>query len=137
MPCAHGITSPFLSSKSAEDFIADCYSVVEYNKIYDHCMMPMEGIDQWPEDQRKPQPPAYVKMPARPRKERRREHGEAKKTTKVSKIGTKIKCTKCQKEGHNTRTCERRSNAKRRIYEAAKEASVLIFLRRICRADHI
>lgn len=89
IPCAHAITALFLSSRPAENYIADCYSVVEYNKIYDHCMMPMEGMDQRPIDQRKPQPPAYVKMPGRPRKERRRELGEAKKATKVSRIGTK------------------------------------------------
>lgn len=90
-------------------------------------MLPMEGVDQWPEDNRKPQPPAYVKMPGRPRKERRREPGEPKKATKVSRIGTKVTCKKCHKDGHNTRTCGRKSNAKRRIYEAGKEASFLIF----------
>ncbi|CAO2148647.1 unnamed protein product [Urochloa humidicola] len=121
IPCDHAITTLFLSSKPTEDYIADCYSVVEYNKIYDHCLMPMEGMDQWPMDHRKTQPPAYVKMPGRPRKERRRELGEVKKATKVSRIGTKIKCRKCHKEGHNSRGCGRKSNAKRRIFEAAKE----------------
>lgn len=110
-----------MSPKPAEEYIADCCSVEEYNKIYDHCLMPMEGIDQWPIDPRKPQPPAYVKMPGRPRKERRRELGEAKKATKVSRIGTKIKCSKCKSTGHNSRTCGPRSNAKRRIFEAGKE----------------
>ena len=61
---------------------------------------------------------------SRPRKERRGEHGEAKKGTKVSKIGTKIKCSKCHQEGHNSRTCRPKSNAKRRIFEAGKEASI-------------
>ena len=85
----------FYISKPAEECLAQCYSVEVYNKIYDHCMMPMNGINLWPEDTRRPKPPAYAKMPGRPRKERRREHGEAKKVTKVSKIRTRIKCSKC------------------------------------------
>lgn len=52
--------------------------------------MPMEGMDQWPSTEHpKPQPPAYVKMPGRPRKERRREPGEARKATKLSRGGKK------------------------------------------------
>ena len=85
--------------------------------------MLMNGIDLWPENTRRPKPPAYVKMPGRPRKERR-EHGEAKKATKVSKIGTKIKCSKCHQKIHNSRTCGPKSNAKRRFFEAGKEANI-------------
>lgn len=44
IPCAHAITALFLSSKAPEDYIADCYSTEQYNKTYDHCMMPMEGM---------------------------------------------------------------------------------------------
>ena len=44
IPCAHAITALYLSSKSPEDYIAECYSVENYNRIYDHCMMPMEGV---------------------------------------------------------------------------------------------
>jgi hypothetical protein len=128
IPCAHAITALVMSSKPAEEYIADCYSVEEYKKIYDHCLMPMEGMDQWPTDHRKPQPPAYVKMPGRPRKERRRELGEAKKTTKVSRIGTKIRCSKCKSTRHNSRTCGPKSNAKRRIFEVGKEASTYYFV---------
>ncbi|WVZ54245.1 hypothetical protein U9M48_005070 [Paspalum notatum var. saurae] len=107
IPCAHAITSLFLSSKAPEDYIADCYSVDHYNSIYDHCMLPMEGIHQWPLDQRKPKPPAYVKMPGRPKKERRREVGELKKAKKLSKVGMKVTCSKCHKTGHNSRTCNK------------------------------
>ena len=32
IPCAHAITTLFLSSKAPEDYIADCYSVEHYNK---------------------------------------------------------------------------------------------------------
>jgi hypothetical protein len=77
-----------------------------YNNIYDHCMMPMEGMEQWPPtDHAKPQPLGYVKMSGRPRKERRREQGEVKKGIKMFKVGIKSKCSSCRIEGHNTRTC--------------------------------
>ena len=82
IPCHHAVTAIYLSSLQLEDFIADCYSVVEYNKIYDHCMLPMEGMGQWPTDPRQPQPPAYVKMPGRPRKERRREQVSSRRQLK-------------------------------------------------------
>ena len=45
IPCAHAITAFFYISKPAEEYLAQCYSVEVYNKIYDHCMMPMNGID--------------------------------------------------------------------------------------------
>ena len=118
----------FFSSKPAKDYTLDCYLVVEYYKISEHCLMPMEGMGQWPTDSRKLQPLAYVRISGRPRKERRREQGEAKKATKDSRIGTKIKCSSCHKEGHNTRSCQPKSGAQRRIYEAGKEAGSICFL---------
>jgi len=89
-------------------------------------MLPMEGMGQWPTDPRQPQPPAYVKMPGRPRKERRREPGESKKATKVSRAGSVVTCSKCKKTDHNTRTCGPKSKAKKRIMEKGKEASNFI-----------
>jgi hypothetical protein len=128
IPCHHATTAIYLSSLQLEDYISDCYSVVEYNKIYDHCMLPMEGMGQWPTDPRQPQPPAYVKMPERPRKERRREPGESKKATKVSRAGSVVTCSKCKKTGHNSRTCGSKSKAKRKIMEKGKEVCNLISL---------
>jgi alpha-galactosidase len=51
--------------------------------------------------------PGYVRMPGRPKKERTREPTEAPKGTRMSKIGTTIRCTKCKQTGHNRSTCER------------------------------
>ncbi|KAL6654545.1 hypothetical protein ACP70R_008010 [Stipagrostis hirtigluma subsp. patula] len=124
IPCPHAITALFVSSKPPEDYIADCYSVDLYNKIYDHCMMPMEGMQQWaPTDHPKPGPPAYVKMPGRPRKERRREPGETKKGTKLSKVGTITKCSRCKGTNHNVRTCKmnRTGDRLRSVMEKGKE----------------
>ncbi|KAL6648600.1 hypothetical protein ACP70R_012824 [Stipagrostis hirtigluma subsp. patula] len=55
----------------------------------------------------KPLAPKYVKMPGRPRKERRREPHEKPKTTRLSRRGTVIRCRKCKQTGHNSTTCNR------------------------------
>ena len=82
----------------------------------------MEEIQQWPRDPHKPKPPAYVKMLGRLRKQRRREPGEAKKATKVTRVGLRGDFSKCHR--HNSRTCGPKSKSKRRnIMEKGKEAS--------------
>ena len=53
----------------------------------------------------KPLPPAYVKMPGKPKTERRREPGEAPKGTKLSRKGIKMTCRLCRKSTHNARKC--------------------------------
>ncbi|CAN6334603.1 unnamed protein product [Urochloa humidicola] len=50
-------------------------------------------------------------MPGRPKKERRREATEAPKGSRMSKVGTVIRCTKCKQTGHNRSTCERHATA--------------------------
>jgi len=47
-------------------------------------------------------------MPDRPKKARKRETGEKPKTTRVSKVGTRIRCSKCKGVGHNISSCDRR-----------------------------
>jgi len=52
-------------------------------------MVPMDGMQQCSRDPRNPKPLAYVKMPGGPRKQRRKEPGEAKMATKVTRVGTR------------------------------------------------
>lgn len=93
--------------------------------------MPMEGMDQWPSTEHtKPQPPAYVKMPGRPRKERRREPGEARKATKLPRGGKKSNCGGCHQPGHNVRTCPAATSGStkmKRVMEKGKEASIVMY----------
>jgi hypothetical protein len=125
IPCSHVITSLYICSKSPEDYTTDCYIVEQYNRTYDHFMMPMEGMHQWPVDQRKPNRPAYVKMPSRPRKERRRESGESRKSIKLSKVGMKVTCNKGHKKWHNNRTCggKKDKTKKSNLMENGKDTS--------------
>ena len=83
LPCPHAISCIYFCSKQLDEFIAPCYYVSEYKKTYEHCMQPVEGRTSWPiSDRERPLPPKYVKMPGRPKKERKREVGEKKKPAK-------------------------------------------------------
>jgi len=95
-----------------DEFIAPCFSVSEYNKTYAHVLQPVEGPANWPiSDMPSPEPPGFVKMPGRPKTERRREPGEAPKGTKLSRVGTKITCRLCGKSTHNARRCPKNPEA--------------------------
>jgi hypothetical protein len=53
----------------------------------------------------RPLPPPYVKMPGRPKTQRKREPWEQPKGTKLSKVGIKMTCRLCGKSDHNARRC--------------------------------
>jgi hypothetical protein len=112
LPCPHAISYIYFASGPLEDFIAKCYFVEEYNKTYDHCLQPVEGMPFWPiSDREKTLPPKYVRIPRRPKKERKRQDGEKKKPPqgKLTKKGTVIRCRVCKGIGHNRTTCSRRT----------------------------
>jgi hypothetical protein len=111
-----------------DDYIANCYSIVQYHKTYAHVLQPIEGPRNYPiSDMPRPEPPAYVKMPGRPKTERRRKVGEQPKGTKLSRVGIKIRCRLYGKDDHNARRCLRnpeagnKSNAHIKRAKAKKE----------------
>jgi hypothetical protein len=76
-----------------DDFIAPCYSVQAYLRTYAHVLQPIEGPGNWSiSDMLRPVPPHYVKMPGRPKTERRSEEGEQPKGKKLSRVGIKMRC---------------------------------------------
>ena len=112
LPCHHAISCIFFKTSSLEDYIASCYSTEAFNRTYDYCLNPLEGMNGWPASDRPPlKAPGYVRMPGRPKKERRRDSTEGPKGTKMSKMGTVIRCSKCKQTGHNRSTCKKRSAA--------------------------
>jgi hypothetical protein len=112
LPCCHAISAIYKATRQLDEFIAPCFSITEYRKTYQHCLQPVQGPDNWPiSDMPRPLPPAYVKMPRRPKTERRREPGEAPKGTKLSIVGIKIKCRLRQKDTHNSMRCPLNSEA--------------------------
>ncbi|EEC72042.1 hypothetical protein OsI_04947 [Oryza sativa Indica Group] len=73
---------------------------------------PVEGMTSWPDDPREPlNAPGYIKMPGRPKTERRREPNEPAKPTKASKFGTIMRCRSCKQPGHNSKGCHKHSGA--------------------------
>uniref|UniRef100_A0A8R7Q3N5 SWIM-type domain-containing protein n=1 Tax=Triticum urartu TaxID=4572 RepID=A0A8R7Q3N5_TRIUA len=104
--CAHAVSAIHQHTNQLHGYVASCYSVEAFKKTYAYYLQPVEGPQGWPEsDKPKPLAPGYVKMPGRPRKERKREGTEKPKATKVSRVGTLIRCRKCKCTGHNKTTC--------------------------------
>ncbi|CAN1318344.1 hypothetical protein LINPERPRIM_LOCUS30775 [Linum perenne] len=110
-----------------EMFLADCYSIENYCKTYDHVMQPLDGPKEWPHSEYEAiLPPIFRAMPGRPRKKRVRgadEKGGYKRKRKVytaaellnrdknnhsklSRVGRVMSCKSCGKDGHNIRTCK-------------------------------
>jgi hypothetical protein len=69
----------------------------------------------------RPEPPQYVKLPGRPKTERRRE-GEKPKGTKLSRVGIKMKCRLCGQTGHNARRCPLNPEAGNKVNPHIKRA---------------
>jgi len=109
LPCCHAISCIFYNTNVLDDYIASCYHINEFNKTYSHCLNPLEGMQSWPESHLPPlKAPGYVRMPGRPKKERKREPQEQPKAKRLSKVGTVIRCRKCKGIGHNRSTCDKR-----------------------------
>lgn len=78
-------------------------------KAYKPIIRSMPSVDRWERTPNEPVlPPTARVHPSRPKKERRRATDEPKRSNRVSEIGTKIKCSKCGKIGHNLRTCKKK-----------------------------
>jgi hypothetical protein len=108
LPCFHAISCILFKTNNLDAYVADCYSVEHFKKTYSHCLNPVEGMNSWPVSDRVPlKAPGYVKMPDRPKTERRREPTEGRKPTKMPKTGTIIRCSKCRCTGHNRPRCDK------------------------------
>lgn len=110
LPCPHAISCIFMKTNSLDDYTAACYRVDAVKATYSYFLQPVEGMNNWPvSDRVKPLAPGYVKMPGRPKKERRRETTEKPKPTKLSRVGTRIRCRICKGLGHNRSSCAKRN----------------------------
>ena len=106
LPCSHAISAIYTCGKKIDDFIAPCYLISEYNKIYDHVLQPVEGKENWPVSENpKPHPPPQRVMPGRKKTKRRKEEGEEIKNGKLTKKGCRITCSLCGNFDHNKRKC--------------------------------
>jgi hypothetical protein len=77
-----------------------------YDQVYSHVLQPVEGKENWPvATNPRPFPPVKMKMPGRPKTERRREEQEKPRGNKLSRKSCIQRCSMCGSENHNKRKC--------------------------------
>lgn len=54
LPCPHAISCIFYKTNALDDYIAPCYYVEQFQSTYAYCLMPLEGMSNWPESDRPP-----------------------------------------------------------------------------------
>ncbi|KAH7866479.1 hypothetical protein Vadar_020970 [Vaccinium darrowii] len=108
IPCEHATTVIARVGGQPDDYVSDWYHKRSFLASYNHVIHPMNGPDMREKSGKPPiQPPEFTRQLGRPKKSRRREQDEPPKNPhKMSKIGVKMSCRRCGKEGHNTRTCK-------------------------------
>jgi len=71
-------------------------------------------------------PPIFRKPPGRPKKVRKKQHGEPMNSTKLSKKGYIMTCSKCLKEGHNVRSCKGLMHPRSKLINKKKNVILLL-----------
>ncbi|KAK4431567.1 hypothetical protein Salat_0918800 [Sesamum alatum] len=116
IPCRHAKLAIAHKRDKLESFTHPSFSKENYMKAYSHMIQAIHDPQFWPPMTLEPAtilPPPLKRLLGRPRVNRRREVGE---DGAVKRSGP-IKCSKCFRLGHNTRTCQRspvRQRKKRR-----------------------
>ncbi|KAL2246142.1 UNVERIFIED_CONTAM: hypothetical protein Sindi_2882400, partial [Sesamum indicum] len=101
------------------DYVADCYTVETYRRVYNPAILPMSHVALWSESCIIPPLPSNFRRDAgRPPKARRRESDEPtlknkkkskkKQVQKLRRHQTIIHCRTCGEPGHNTTKCPER-----------------------------
>lgn len=105
LSCCHAISAVYTKGLSLDDFIAPCYFISTYKKIYDHVQQPVEGKDSWPiSTNSRPDPPIRVNNKlGRKKTERTREEKEKPNNNFFSRKGVKMRCSVCGSTQHNKR----------------------------------
>ncbi|KAK4411440.1 hypothetical protein Sango_0217000 [Sesamum angolense] len=107
------------ANKDPKDYVADCYSVDTYRRVYKLAILPMSHEGMWSESCIIPPiPPNFGRRAGRPAKARRRESDEPtlknkqkskrKQVQKIKRHQTTVHCRTCGEPGHNTAKCPER-----------------------------
>ncbi|XP_073137263.1 uncharacterized protein [Henckelia pumila] len=107
IPCQHAVCAIWCKHQDPMDYVNPYYEVDRYNRCYEHAILPITGLDLWPECELVPPlPPVYTKKVGRPCKLRRREGDEVPSGTHLRGAKRITKCKNCGGDGHNKRTCK-------------------------------
>lgn len=96
IPCVHDISALHMKCQNPHALVDAYYSIETFNKLYDHVLVPINGMDILPKgDMVQLHPPRAYKRIGRPRKARKRNIKERKDHgTRVRKRVT-IQCENC------------------------------------------
>ncbi|KAK9273792.1 hypothetical protein L1049_018602 [Liquidambar formosana] len=113
-----------MEKENVEDYVDACYSVKTYMHCYSRMIYPVGSQKFWDETGNPlMQPPSQRRPPGRPKKLRRREADEPQNPFKLRRKNAKIKCSRCQKYGHNKTTCKGEVARKGKLQVRKKAAS--------------
>ncbi|KAL0444758.1 UNVERIFIED_CONTAM: hypothetical protein Slati_2198500 [Sesamum latifolium] len=91
IPCKHAISAICNQKDDPEDYVADCYSVQTYKRVYASAML-IGGDNVWTESYFiPPLPPNFGRRSGRPSRARRRDPDEPMMKNKNGKKGATLK----------------------------------------------
>ncbi|CAK8543818.1 unnamed protein product [Lathyrus sativus] len=108
LPCVHALVAMKSRNHKIDDYIPDYYRKSRYMEVYKHVIFHVNGSNMWVRiEYPDVQPPKYRKMPGRPKKRKKLEHGEIDSSDrKMRRIGFIVKYSRCKKPGHNKLACK-------------------------------
>ncbi|KAL4560236.1 hypothetical protein LXL04_032386 [Taraxacum kok-saghyz] len=126
MPCKHAIATIWDMGKNnlgdgrPENYTDPVYWLDTWKQMYEFKIDPINGRSMWPKSQCPTFliPPHHHKQIGRPKKKRKKGVNEGVifmdgedmvKFGKLSRQGKSVKCSKCNNNGHNSRTCKGQS----------------------------
>ncbi|XP_047173251.1 uncharacterized protein LOC124841106 [Vigna umbellata] len=108
IPCRHVVAAINYKVENLEDYVHPYYKKKAYETCYGPKIVPINGQQLWSTSESGALlPPVYKTPLGRPKRLRRREADPYVSHTKLSKKNLVMKCSSCNKFGHNVRTCKR------------------------------
>ncbi|XP_059663566.1 uncharacterized protein LOC132309263 [Cornus florida] len=119
LPCKHAAAAICYNREKIKAFCDSSYTIDTYMKIHEGIIHPIPDQQLWqPYTGILLEPPPPRRLPGRPRKNRKRDTGEAPKVVKRSYA---LRCMLCQRTGYNKRTYQRAPTRRELQEEVARE----------------